>query len=222
LLRAPACTARSTLHAARFAVERYRARSLVRLVWLVRLVRLVRQARAEYSSRVSKAFTRESDDAPVPPAQRRGVPVPVPNYMTPAGARAARQELAGYGAPRGIDEARARELAEHLATAQIVEPPADRGVVGLGATVTIERSETGGGDPDGFAGAAGGRAPRGFEDAAGKRTRYRIVGALEADPRRGLVFWQSPLAEALYGARVGDAVSLPRGVEAEVIAVDYE
>ena len=141
---------------------------------------------------MSKAFTRESDDALPPPALRRGVPVPEPNYMTPAGARAAREELTTC-----TNEARLRELTEHLATAQIIEPPADRSVAGLGATVTIE-------------------------DAAGKRTRYRIVGALEADARRGLVFWQSPLAEALYGARVGDPVALPRGGEAEVVAVEYE
>src|SRR5262249_6448556 len=99
----------------------------------VRLVRLVRQTGAGYSSRVSKAFTRESDDEPAPPAQRRGVPVPEPNYMTPAGARAARHELASC-----TDEARIRELTDHLATAQIIEPPADRSVAGLGATVTIE------------------------------------------------------------------------------------
>ncbi len=112
--------------------------------------------------------------------------------MTPAGARAARQELAGC-----LDALRIRELTEHLATAQIIEPPADRGVAGLGATVTIE-------------------------DDGGKRTRYRIVGALEADARRGLVFWQSPLAEVLYGTRVGDPVTLPRGGEAEVVAIEYE
>jgi transcription elongation GreA/GreB family factor len=142
--------------------------------------------------RVSKAFTRESDDAPVPPAQRRGVPVPEPNYMTPAGARAARAELAAC-----TDPARVHELTDHLATAQIIEPPADRSAAGLGATVTVEAED-------------------------GKRMRYRIVGALEADARRGLVFWQSPLAEALYGTRVGDTVTLPRGDEAEVVAVDYE
>jgi transcription elongation GreA/GreB family factor len=141
---------------------------------------------------VSKAFTRESDDAPVPPAQRRGVPVPEPNYLTPAGAQAARHELMTC-----TDEMRIRELTDHLATAQIIEPPADRGVAGLGATVTIEHGD-------------------------GKRMRYRIVGAIEADARRGLVFWQSPLAEALYGTRVGDAVTLPRGDEVEVVAVDYE
>lgn len=112
--------------------------------------------------------------------------------MTPAGARAARRELADC-----TDAARIRELTDHLATAQIVEPPAERDVASLGATVAIE-------------------------DASGRRTRYRIVGALEADARRGLVFWQSPLAEALYGTRVGDPVTLPRGGEAEVVAVEYE
>jgi transcription elongation GreA/GreB family factor len=141
---------------------------------------------------VSKAFTKESDDGPDPVAPRRGVPVPDPNYMTPAGARAARSELTSCR-----DEARIRELTDHLATAQILEPPADRDAVSLGARVTLE-------------------------DESGKRTTYRIVGALEADARRGLVFWQSPIAERMYGARVGDAITLPRGGEAEVVAVEYE
>jgi transcription elongation GreA/GreB family factor len=140
---------------------------------------------------VSKAFTKESDDAPEPPRRRRGVPAPDPNYMTPAGARAARSELASC-----TDEDRARELSEHLATAQIVEPPADRETVGLGASVTVA-------------------------DGSARRTTYRIVGALEADARRGQVFWQSPVGQALYGARVGDAVALPLG-EFEVVAIDYE
>lgn len=140
---------------------------------------------------MSKAFTKESDDVPEPKAQRRGVSVPEPNYMTSAGERAARNELATC-----TDEERIRELTDHLATAQIIEPPADRHVVSLGATVTIE-------------------------DESGRQTKYRIVGALEADARRGFVFWQSPIAEALYGAHVGDAITLPRGTEAEIIAIDY-
>jgi transcription elongation factor GreB len=141
---------------------------------------------------VSKAFTKESDDERAPRAVRLGVAVPEPNYMTPAGARAARSELASCR-----DDDRVRELTDHLATAQILEPPADRSTVSLGARVTIE-------------------------EASGKRTSYRVVGALEADARRGLVFWQSPIAQALYGARVGDAITLPRGQEAEVVAIDYD
>lgn len=140
---------------------------------------------------VSKAFTKESDDVPEPKPRRRGVSVPDPNYMTPAGARAARSELATC-----TDEDRARELTDHLATAQIIEPPGDRSTVNLGATVTIE-------------------------DESGQRTTYRIVGALEADARRGHVFWQSPIAEALYGAHLGDTVTLPRGSEVEIVAIDY-
>lgn len=140
---------------------------------------------------MSKAFTKESEDVPEPKPRRLGVSVPDPNYMTPAGARAARSELAAC-----TDEDRIRELTEHLATAQIIEPPADRSVVSLGATVTIEHE-------------------------SGHRTTYRIVGALEADARHGLVFWQSPIAEALYDARLGDVIVLPRGGEAEVVAIDY-
>jgi transcription elongation GreA/GreB family factor len=141
---------------------------------------------------MSKAFTKESDDVPEPKALRRGVPVPEPNYMTPAGARAARSELATCR-----DDDRIRELTDHLSTAQILEPPADRSTVSLGARVTLE-------------------------DESGKRTTYQVVGALEADAKRGLVSWQSPIAEALYGARVGDAISLPRGRQAEIVAVDYD
>ncbi len=140
---------------------------------------------------MSKAFTKESDDAPAPRPVRRGVAVPEPNYMTPAGARAARSELAA-----STDAERVRELADHLATAQIIEPPEPRDTVSLGATVTVE-------------------------DASGKRTTYQVVGALEADARLGRVFWQSPIGHALYGARVGDALGLPRG-EVEVVAIAYE
>ena len=139
---------------------------------------------------MSKAFTKESDDVPADKPRRRGVPVPDPNYLTPAGERALRREAATC-----TDEDRLRELTEHLATAQVLEPPADRTAVSLGADVVVE-------------------------DASGQRTTYRLVGALEAEPRRGHVFWQSPIGEALYGARVGDAVSLPRG-EFEVVSISY-
>jgi transcription elongation factor GreA len=61
-----------------------------------------------------------------------------------------------------------------------------------------------------------------LEDESGKRTTYQIVGALEADARRGRVFWQSPIAERMFGARVGDSIALPRGGEAEIVAIEYE
>src|SRR5262245_46533329 len=143
---------------------------------------------------MSKAFTKEDDGPPAPPARRRGVPVPEPNFMTAAGLRAARAELEQL-ARDGGDPDRVRELSDHLATAQVVEPSASD-TVGLGAEVTVE-------------------------DESGKRTTYRLVGAIEADPKRGWLSWQTPIANALWGARVGDAVELPRGGEVEIVAIAY-
>ncbi len=142
---------------------------------------------------MSKAFTKESDEVPEAPFRRRGVPVPseVPNYVTAAGAIALRAELVQLT----DHEDRGREISDHLATAVVMEPPADRSRVGFGATVTV--------------------------DDDGKRTKYRIVGALEAAPREGAIYWQSPIALALHDAVVGDSVTLPRG-DVEIIAIDYD
>jgi transcription elongation GreA/GreB family factor len=144
---------------------------------------------------VSKAFTKEDDGAPIPPMRRRGVPVPEPNVMTAAGVQSARAELERLAREAG-DPDRIRELSEHLATAEVVAPE-DRGAVGLGAAVTVE-------------------------DVSGKRTTYRLVGAIEADPRRGWLSWQTPIANALWGARLGDSIELPRGGEVEIVAIDYD
>ena len=142
---------------------------------------------------MSKAFTRESDDVPEPPIRRRGVAIPdgVPNYVTAAGERALRAELEALPG-----EDRTHELSDHLATAVVMQPPEDRTRVGFGAKVTVE-------------------------DAAGKRTRYAIVGAIEAAPRDGAIYWQTPIAHALHDAQVGDSVALPRG-EVEIVAIDYD
>ncbi len=107
---------------------------------------------------------------------------------------------AGLAAARAELEActdpdRIRELSAHLATAQIHEPT-DRAVAGIGATVVVENE-------------------------AGKRTTYRIVGAIEADPKRGSLSWQSPLAEALFGVRAGDSATLPNGDDVDVLSVEY-
>jgi transcription elongation GreA/GreB family factor len=144
---------------------------------------------------MSKAFTKEDDDAPAAPSRRRGIPVPVPNFVTARGLAAARAELDELGRTGG-DPDRIRELSDHLATAQVAQIT-ERDAVGLGATVTVET-------------------------AAGARTTYRIVGAIESDPRRGALGWQSPIANALWGARVGDSVELPRGDEVEITAIVYD
>ena len=141
---------------------------------------------------MSKAFTKESDDVPEVPLRKRGVALPdgVPNYLTTAGVRTLRAELEA-----GVDEERSRELSDHLATAVVMDPPADRSRVGFGARVVVE-------------------------DEAGKRTSYRIVGAIEAAPREGALFWQSPIALALHDAQVGDSIALPRG-DVEIVSIEY-
>jgi transcription elongation GreA/GreB family factor len=44
------------------------------------------------------------------------------------------------------------------------------------------------------------------EDLEGKHFHYLIVGEDEADPVLAKISWVSPLAQALLGARIGDAV----------------
>lgn len=161
-------------------------------------MRLVRQRSPTFaddscdSFRVSKAFTKDDDGTPEPPPKRRGVPVPkdIPNYLTADGARALRTELASCRDPD-----RAAEISEHLASGVIMDPPADRTKVGFGARVTVE-------------------------DEHGTRTTYRIVGALEASPKDGAIYFQTPVATALYNAEVGDDVTLPKG-EVSVIAIEF-
>ncbi|MEO8845300.1 MAG: GreA/GreB family elongation factor [Kofleriaceae bacterium] len=143
---------------------------------------------------MSKAFTKEDSDVPEPPLRKRGIPVPELNFMTAVGVAAARAELESLSRAGG-DPDRVHELAAHLATAQIHEPT-QRDEAGIGATVVVSNE-------------------------AGKRSTYRIVGAIEAEPKRGWLGWQSPLAETLFGARVGDSVVLPNGDEVEVISVGY-
>lgn len=142
---------------------------------------------------MSKAFTKEDADVPVPSVSRRGVPVPVdvPNYITVDGERALRAELVSLKA----GDPRAPEISEHLATATVIGPPDDRSRVAFGASVTVE-------------------------DEHGKQTKYRLVGAIEAAPREGAVYWQTPIAHALDGAQVGDSVKLPKG-DVEIVAIDY-
>ena len=120
------------------------------------------------------------------------VPNDVPNYVTADGERALRAELAGLAAEANE---RAHEISEHLATAIVIGPPDDKSRVAFGASVTVT-------------------------DEHGKRTKYRLVGAIEAAPRDGAIYWRSPIAEALHDAQVGDSVSLPKG-EGEVVAIDY-
>lgn len=167
---------------------------------------------------MSKAFTREDDQADTPVVARRvsSLPPGTQNLMTPGGALRLREEFARLQTAReqlllvkgdpdkpqklAAIEQRAVLLDDCLRTASVVQPPATPdGRVRFGATVTV----------------------RGSDKA---ETRHRIVGVDEVDFDRGWVSWRSPIAKALLNANVGQRVrlKLPKGeTELEIVAVTY-
>jgi transcription elongation GreA/GreB family factor len=78
--------------------------------------------------------------------------------------------------------------------AEVVEPIADHSEVRFGHKVTVECE-------------------------GGKRRTFRIVGEDEADPTKGMVPYVAPIATALLGKSVGDAVEVMHG-EAEIVAIE--
>jgi transcription elongation GreA/GreB family factor len=145
---------------------------------------------------VSRAFVKESDadaiDLPDRPVS------PHPNLVTPAGLAAIERELARYhaahaaavaAADKAAIDAAQRELrywSARRASAQLVEPSADKSRVTFGATVTVRRQD-------------------------GRRQTFRIVGEDEAAPAKGTLSHVAPLARALFGKIVGDSVELAGG-----------
>jgi transcription elongation factor GreB len=80
---------------------------------------------------MSRAFTKERDDAPEPEVV--APPRSGPNHITAAGLAALRARLPAATDPRE------RERLEHsIETAVVVEPPEDRSVVAFGATVEVD------------------------------------------------------------------------------------
>ena len=169
---------------------------------------------------MSKAFTRESDDAPEEPSPVRPVstlPPGAKNYLTADGARRLRQEverLTQIERPQAAhlpdpDAARRRgqlldqriaALHESLRSAVVVSPPAGpEEKVRFGTAVTVR-------------------------DRAGQETTWRIVGVDETDPDRGWVSWCSPIARALINGRLGQRVKLrlPEGdQELEILRMGW-
>jgi transcription elongation factor GreB len=145
---------------------------------------------------VSRAFVKDDSDAPEPRLER---PVSVkPNYVTPRGLSLLRDALAR--AQESGDTREARYLQERIDSAIVVEPhPSPDGAIEFGATVELH-------------------------DGRGSRLTLQIVGEDEADPARGTVNWESPIAQALVGHRAGDRVTVlrPAGpIEYTVDAVRY-
>lgn len=149
---------------------------------------------------MSRAFTKEIDDAPPPPPAERTMSS-APNLVTPRGARLIGEAIARIEAQ--MAEASGERLAElgrdlrywsaRQAVMQVVTPEPDPGTVCFGSKVEIERG--------------------------GRVVQLRIVGEDEADPAAGRIAWTSPLARALEGAEAGESVPFQAGGRAEEITV---
>jgi transcription elongation factor GreA len=98
-------------------------------------------------------------------------------------------ENAEYHAARerqSFIEGRIAELEEIVASAEVIDPSTLSGDhVKFGALVRLVDEET------------------------EKEANYQIVGVHEADIKRGRLSVSSPLAKALIGKKIGDAVSVP-------------
>lgn len=159
---------------------------------------------------MSVAFTKEDSAETASETMLPARPIPDgPNLVTPEGqaslqaslelARAAYDEamrVEDINERRRLAAAPHRDLryfAERVRTAQIVPLAPHNGLVQFGTTVTFER-----------------------EDA--RVQTYRIVGYDEADPGRGTISFNSPIARVLMGKAVGEIASVAGG-DLEIVAI---
>lgn len=133
---------------------------------------------------MSRAFTKEDDAGDELPER----PVPAgPNYVTPRGLELLREEVRDLVArrPKAVDPKAIDRDLRYLETridSAIVVPPGSGPEARFGAAVTIK-------------------------NGAGKVQTFRIVGEDEARASPDLLPWSAPLAQAVLGAKAGDAVS---------------
>ena len=180
---------------------------------------------------MSKAFVKETDDAPEPVAEAPAIPAGVKNYMTPEGHRRMQDELrrllreerpkvvevvawaAGngdrsengdyiYGKKRLREiDRRIRFLSKRLESAEVVDPQRQKNRDRVFFGATVT-----------------------YAAARGAERTVTIVGIDEIDLDRGQVSWISPIARALMKAQEGDVVELrtPAGTERiEIVEIRY-
>ncbi len=180
---------------------------------------------------MSKAFTKESEDADDDELQLPAVPSGGKNYITPQGYAALKAELLDlidnerpkvvevvhwaasngdrsengdylYGKKRLREiDRRIRFLTKRLEIAEMADPAVHHGNGQIFFGATVT-----------------------YVDDAGVERTVRIIGIDEADSSKGEVSWISPIARTLLKARVGDELKLvtpDRVANIEVLAVHY-
>ena len=180
---------------------------------------------------MSKAFTKESDDADDDELQLPAIPAGGKNYITPQGYARLKAELLElidnerpkvvevvhwaasngdrsengdylYGKKRLREiDRRIRFLTKRMEIAEIADPTVHHGNEQIFFGATVT-----------------------YADDSGAERTVRIIGIDEADSSKGEVSWVSPIARTLLKARVGDALKLvmpERVADIEVLAVHY-
>lgn len=159
---------------------------------------------------MSVAFTKEESAETAAETQLPDRPVsPHPNLVTEAGLKALEDQLhqaqAAHEAAQAIEDVNerrresalplrdARYFATRLRTAQVMPQPSSTETIAFGSTVTFERGD-------------------------GRVQTYRIVGEDEADLKRGMISYVSPVARLLMGKSVGDVVEMS-GQTIEITAI---
>ncbi len=151
-----------------------------------------------------------------------------PNYLTPEGEAKLKAELEDLKGPRreqlaarlrsaiqmgdlsenadyhkakedqGFLEGRIQEIEAILRNSLIIEKSLNKGIVSIGAHVTIQEEDF---DPE----------------------TYHLVGPAEADPRNGKISHESPIGKALIDKKVGDVAEAdaPGGkVKFKIVKID--
>ncbi|MGJ4963964.1 transcription elongation factor GreA [Bradyrhizobium sp. HKCCYLRH3061] len=159
---------------------------------------------------MSVAFTKEESAETAAETQLPDRPVsPHPNLVTDAGLKALEAQLlqaqTAYEAAQKIEDVNerrresalplrdARYFAGRVRTAQVMPAPASTDQIAFGSTVTFKRGD-------------------------GRVQTYTIVGEDEADPKRGMISYVSPVARLLMGKSVGDVVEVT-GQELEILTI---
>jgi transcription elongation factor GreA len=81
-------------------------------------------------------------------------------------------------------ETKILRLTQRLRAARVADPVEDTDIVGFGSTVTV------------------------IDEASGRSNDFTLVGPTEADLKTGRLSAESPVAQALVGARAGDTVKV--------------
>ncbi|MBR0692264.1 transcription elongation factor GreA [Bradyrhizobium lablabi] len=159
---------------------------------------------------MSVAFTKEESAETASETQLPDRPIsPHPNLVTPAGMEVLELQLKeaqeAYSISQKLEDVNERRrqgalplrdlryFTARVRTAQVVPDPTAFDTVSFGSTVTFSRDD-------------------------GRVQTYRIVGEDEADPKRGMISFVSPIARLLMGRPVGDVIQAS-GQEIEIVAI---